>query len=147
MQDYTIDSILQSGLGLAPLVLLPIAAVVCAVALTIAILRRRPVIGSAAVLVAAAVTVIATTLRPSAITPAAIDLLVLQIPIAMALGAVPAAVWRAFRSVRSQVPTASAAADSAAGADVQNDAVVLLSAVLAAPPIDARRAPALQNAA
>lgn len=147
MRGYTIDGILQSGLDLAPLVLLPIAALICAVTLTVAILRRRPLIASAAVLVAVTVAVVAMTLRSSAIAPAAVDLLALQIPIAMALGAVPAATWLAFTMARSRARSAVRASELAADDNVMADAAVLVSAALAAPPADVRRASALQNAA
>ena len=150
MRGYSIEGIIGSGLDLAPLLLIPAAALLCAIVLTVAILRRRPVAAFSSILAAAAVVAVATSLRSSAIAPGAVDVLVLQVPLAMMLGAVPAVGWLAFRSVRSPARTTSARTDSPASANIDTDAVVRISAAPAAPAattIDARQAPALQNAA
>lgn len=102
MRGYTIEGILESGMTLAPLVLLPLAALICAIVLAVGLLRRRPIAVVAAIVVGCGIALAAVAARGSFVAPAAVDMLAMQIPIALVLAAVPVAIRSVLAAVRAR---------------------------------------------
>ena len=83
------SGLIESGAQLLVLLPIPAAAVVCAIALAIGMHRRVPSVIVGAVFSAVAVGVAAMALRDTSVAPAAVDSLVMLLPIALSIGALP----------------------------------------------------------
>ena len=106
MNGEFFSGLMESGAQLLALLPIPAAAVVCAIALTIGMHRRVPSVIVGAVLSALAVGAAAMALRESSVAPEAVDSLVMLLPVALSIGALPTlvrAVPLAARALRRVV--------------------------------------------
>ena len=85
----TYDEAMRAGLDLVPLLALPIAALICGVAVAVGLFRRSPLLLALAVVGVLIADLSAMMARPASPVASSIDSLVALLPLALLLGAVP----------------------------------------------------------